>query len=119
MRRILLISGIFQVLVGIQILGIWTQILLKGGVPELETEPWNILMHIIAEFLTGILLLVSGLFVLIERKKSKVFYLALGALLYTLIASPGYYAHQGQWGVFVLFLALLAVTVLILIYQKE
>jgi hypothetical protein len=119
MKRTFILSGIFQILVGIQILGIWTLVLLKGEVPEFATEPWNILMHIIAEFLTGTLLLLSGLIILTQGKKHWIFHLSLGALLYTLIASQGYYAHQGKWGIVAMFVALLLATLLILIFQKE
>ena len=119
MTRILKISGMFQLLMGLEILGVWTLILLQGEVPELVTEPWKIVMHILAELFTGSLLLISGLLILIRRRKHWTFYLSLGALMYTLIASPGYYAHLKQWGMVAMFVALLLATILILIYQKE
>lgn len=119
MTRILRISGLFQVLIGIEILAIWSLILIQGEVPELETEPWKIVMHILAELFTGSILLISGLNILIRGRKLRIFHLSLGALMYTLIASPGYYAHQKQWAMVAMFAALLLATILILIYQKE
>jgi len=114
------ITGIFQVLCGVGILGIWILNALKGAIPELQTEVIRIAMHLTAEAFTGILLLVSGLFILFKKRKSSaLFHLSFGALFYTLIASPGYFAQKAQWGVCGLFLVLLSVSVAILVIQTD
>jgi hypothetical protein len=119
MKAMQKLTGIYQVLVGTGILGIWTLLGLKREIPEFDTAPWQITMHISAEVITGILLFLSGLYVLVRGRKPPIFYLSMGALIYTLVASPGYYAHQAQWGIAALFLALLLTSILILIFQKD
>lgn len=119
MKNRLKISAIYQLVVGVEILGIWSMLVLSGEVPEMATAPWQIGMHILAEMITGILLLISGLFIMIRGRKHGFFNLSFGALLYTLIASPGYYAHQGKWGIATLFFILLLSAVLLLTCQKE
>jgi peptidoglycan/LPS O-acetylase OafA/YrhL len=65
--------------------------------------------HVAAEFATAGLLIAAG-FGLLGRKAwgGRVFLLALGMLLYTLIASPGYYLELGVLGFVLMFAALLA-----------
>jgi hypothetical protein len=68
-------------------------------------------MHILAEVTTGILLLISGLSYLLKGLPHKTFYnLSYGALVYTLIASPGYYGNKGAWDVFIVFAIMLLVS---------
>ena len=75
-------------------------------------------MHILAEAATGVSLLVSGCFILVKRKKcNALFYLSFGALLYTLIASPGYFIQLGQWDIGALFLVLLVTSMAVLAAQ--
>lgn len=120
MEKTLKIAGIFQVLTGVGILGIWVTNMLGGKIPELQTEPIRIAMHLLAEFFTGTLLLVSGLFILLKKKKSSaLFYLSFGALFYTLIASPGYFVQKEQWGESAMFLVLLALSVAVLLAQRN
>jgi hypothetical protein len=118
--NMLKISGIYQLVIGLGMVGIWILHFLNGEVPELQTEPIRIAMHLLAEVATGTILLVSGCFILFKgRKKSLLFNLSFGALLYSLIASPGYFAQMGQWGVTGMFLLLLATTVALLMVQDQ
>lgn len=114
------ISGAFQVLVGTGMIGIWILNFLGGEIPELQSEPWSISMHILAEVVTAILLLISGLSILLKgHKMSALYYIAFGALIYTLIASPGYFAQLSNWVAVALFLAMLVITILLLLGEKE
>ena len=118
MKNIIRISGIFQVLVGAGIWGIWVLSFLRGAIPELQSEPFRIAMHLLAEACTGSLLLLSGLGILLTGKKRTIlFQVAMGALLYTLIASPGYFAQHGQWGAVGLFMGMLVLAVAFIVYQ--
>lgn len=118
MNNTLKIAGIFQVLTGTGILGIWIINMLGGAIPELQTELIRIAMHLLAEFFTGTLLLVSGIYVLLKKKKSSaLFYLSFGALFYTLIASPGYFVQKEQLGVSALFLVLLVLSIAVFLSQ--
>jgi len=110
------IAAIYQVIIGTGIMGIWILNFLKGEIPELQREPWRIAAHLAAEVLTGTMLLVSGLSILLGRKQRKtLYYLAFGALIYTLVASPGYFAHQGNWVAVILFMIMLGLTLAIII----
>lgn len=87
----------YAIPVGFLMVAMWTAFLLTGQVPELETEPWSIALHLAAEFATGLALLISGYGLLRARPwAQRSILLALGMLLYTLIQSPGYYAQLGQ-----------------------
>ncbi len=112
-------SGAFQVLVGTGMIGIWILNFLGGEIPELQSEPWSISMHILAEVVTAILLLISGLSILLKgRKMSRLYYLAFGALIYTLIASPGYFAQLSNWVAVALFLIMLIITLIFLLTDR-
>ena len=113
------ISGIFQLVCGGGIIAIWIISLLQGSIPELKTEPVRIAMHLMAEAATGASLFASGLYIYLRREKCiSLFYLSSGALLYTLIISPGYFTQKGQWGIAALFLILLVTNVAILAAQR-
>lgn len=118
MTKRLKISGLFQLFTGAGILGIWIINLLKGSIPELQTEPLRILMHLLAEAATGASLIASGCYILIKRKKcNELFHLSFGALFYTLIASPGYFVQMDQWGIGALFLILFVTGLAVLAAQ--
>jgi len=114
------ISGIYQVVIGAGMIGIWILNFINGEIPELQTATWSIAMHILAEVVTAILLLISGLSILLKKHKMKtLFNIAFGALIYTLIASPGYFAQQSNWTAAALFLAMLIITLALLISENR
>jgi hypothetical protein len=91
----------------------WLVSLASGGVPELETQPFAIGFHLAAEALTAALLAAAGIGLLRRVAWWKgVALVALGALLYTVVNSSGYFAEAGVWpmvGVFAV-LAVVALT---------
>jgi hypothetical protein len=89
----------------------WSVFLLTGNVPELQTEPLRIAFHLAGEFTTAIGLVVSGIGLLRGRRwAARLYLLAAGMLLYTVIVSPGYFAQQGHWPMVGMFGALFALT---------
>jgi peptidoglycan/LPS O-acetylase OafA/YrhL len=109
------IASIYSIIVGVSMIGLWVMLLSTNQVPELAFEPYRIMAHIIAEFITGILLIVSGILLYTNRTSGLRFFLyAQGALLYTLIASPGYYIEHGFMPMVIMFLGLLIVNVIFL-----
>lgn len=91
------VAGIYAVAVGLGMVGLWTMLLVTGQVPELESEPWSIGLHLAAEFLTAMALLVGGYGLLQQRRWARGTYLfAAGMLFYTLVQSPGYYLDRGE-----------------------
>ena len=84
--------SIFALIIGISMIGLWLMLLTTSQVPELETAPYEITLHLIAEFSTAILLIISATLLFIGNKKGHVLInIAYGMLLYTLIVSSGYY----------------------------
>jgi len=113
--KIARIASIYSTFVGIAMLGLWIMLLSTNQVPELTSEPYRIIAHILAEVATATVLLISGFGLF--RKKTwglKAFIFALGALFYTLIASPGYYVQQGVLPIVVMFMILMVFTLMFL-----
>jgi hypothetical protein len=55
------LAAAYMILVGIAMTGTWAMFLLTGQVPELQSEPWSIAMHLAAEFITALLLVIAGI----------------------------------------------------------
>jgi peptidoglycan/LPS O-acetylase OafA/YrhL len=89
----------FQIIIGIGIVAIWPMLLVAGEVPEVAAGQRDIWFHIAAEAVTGSLLIAAGTLTLRrhDERSRLLAAFALGALLYTAINSPGYYAELGQW----------------------
>jgi hypothetical protein len=103
--------AVFLIIVGIAMIAQWIFSLATKQVPELKTELLKILFHLAAEFSTALILIIAGVALL---GKSLLGYplalLGAGMLLYTVINSPGYFAHKRQWGMVAIFAVLLIIT---------
>ncbi|HNQ81037.1 MAG TPA: hypothetical protein PKI53_08055 [Candidatus Aminicenantes bacterium] len=88
---------LYSLIVGVSMIGMWTMFFASGGIPELKTKPLEINLHLAAELSTAVLLLIGG-WGLIKRRPwgTQAHSLSMGMLLYTLIASPGYYLQKGE-----------------------
>jgi hypothetical protein len=89
---------------------------ITGSIPELTTEPARILLHLLAEFATAISLIFAG-FGLLKLKVwgNQIYLLATGALIYTMIQSPGYFLQNGELVFVAMFAGLLILAVILLI----
>jgi len=77
----------------------WSLSYISKQIPELETERIRILFHIAAELVTAVSLIGGGVGLLGSWEWGvSVYHGAIGMLLYTAIASPGYFAQKRQWG---------------------
>ncbi len=113
---LLIISGIYAIVIGIGILGLWTMLLLTKQVPELKTEPVSIALHLTAEIIMGILSLVSGIFLLIGFSWAAYFFiLAMGLVIYAVINAAGYYGQRRQWSFVIMFGIILIASVSLVI----
>ena len=93
----------------------WAMFILTGQVPELQTAPFEITFHLMAEGITALGLIISSVLLLSKKTNAKFLYTVFsGMLLYSLIASSGYFAELGQWGFVVMFIGLLLITMLCL-----
>lgn len=105
-------SAIFSLSVGTLMLAQWIFFLSTGQVPEFQTEPARIALHLAAEACTALGLLASGMGILLSRTwAARANLIFTGMLAYSVIASPGYFAQQGQWGLVAMFSALLLLSI--------
>jgi hypothetical protein len=92
--------AVFSLATGVMIPAFWAMLLLTGRIGELREGRRDIWLHIAAEIATGALL-VAGAAALIADGQSRVSFAlsgaGLGALVYTLIQSPGYYVDRRDW----------------------
>lgn len=109
------VAAFFCFFIGISMIGMWSVFLATGTVPEIETKPAEIGLHVVAEMLTAIMLIVGGFGLLYRKSWSINAYLfASGLLTYTLIVSPGYYVTRGEAAFVVMFAIFLVLDLLIL-----
>ncbi len=100
----------YAIVVGVFMMGFWG-FLAATGKAELRERPWDMRLHIAAEFGTAALLLVSGAGSFVGLAGVPVLApVALGMLLYTVINSPGFYAGQGNWPMVGMFAVLAVLT---------
>ena len=105
-------SAIYAITVGIGMLGQWAMSYLTQQIPELKTEPIRIGFHIMAEILTAMALILSGIGLLTAASWGEnLFLVAMGMLFYTCVVSPGYFAQQGQWAWLVVFAVVISLGV--------
>ncbi len=94
----MIFSSLFSIVVGLGIAFYWILAWRTKQIPELQTERVRVLFHIAAEMLTGFGLIFSGMALLWQLDiAGPVFCFFSGMLLYTVIASPGYFAQQRQF----------------------
>ena len=108
--------ALYAIVVGLLMFAQWAFFLITRQVPELKTERARVLFHIAAEFLTAAALIASGVGLLSQQTWAATIYpVALGMLLYTTIASSGYFAQKRVWPFVGMFAALLILTAISLI----
>ncbi len=96
--------AVYSIIVGIAMLGIWVLQLLTGQATELETEPIRITLAIAADWLTAIMLLVSGAGLLRQKYWAiKLSLFSLGMLVYSVVVSAGYFGQLGNLAFIALF----------------
>jgi len=110
------LSAIYAIIIGLIMMGMWSVFVFTNQIPELNTGSIEIIYHLIAEFLTAILLIVSGIG-LVKRKNWSLHLLlvSLGMLFYTTIVSAGYYADTGDLSMVIMFSILQLITLLFIL----
>jgi len=89
------IAAVYSIIIGIVIIGSWLFSIATNQVTEIEIAPLQISYHLIAEFLTAVLLLIGGFCLFTNRGWGfHVFLIAMGMLLYAVIISAGYFGHR-------------------------
>lgn len=97
-------KAFFSLFMGIAMIGMWLMFYVTGQIPEIQTKPVELGMHVAAEIVTGLLLIIGGYGSLTQRSWGEDLYLlSMGMLLYTLIMSPGYFLQKGEVGFVAMF----------------
>jgi xanthine/uracil/vitamin C permease (AzgA family) len=108
-------SSIYALAIGIMMLCMWAFFIIAGMVPEFNTKPAEITLHLVAEFATAGALILSGIIMLNKKPAGKWLYpLSTGMLLYTLVVSPGYYIQSGDYGFVIMFGVLIILSLVFL-----
>ncbi len=106
--------AIYSVLVGSAMIAMWSVFYAINAVPDVLDKPWEITMHLTAEFTTAGLLIASGFGILARASwANRINLFASGMLVYTLIQSPGYYLQRNAFAFVVMFAACFAATLLL------
>ena len=111
-------AALYSIFVGLSMISMWIMFYCTGGIPELNTKPAEIMLHIAAEIITAITLIIGG-YALYSKKDwgLQVYCLSMGMLLYTLIASPGYYIQRGEIPFIIMFSVLFLLSILFIIFS--
>ncbi len=115
-------AAIYSIFMGTSMIVIWIMFYTTGEIPEIYSKPIEIGMHVAAEIVTAIALIVGGLGILINREWGfQIYLISMGMLMYTLIMSPGYFIQQGELafaGMFAIFI-IFAVSFIVLSFLKK
>ncbi len=110
------IKAIYSIIVGVSMLAMWVMFYVTDGIPELITKPMEIYIHIFAEAVTALMLIAAGYGLLRELKWGvRLYLIASGMLLYTLINSSGYFIQNGDVAMVTMFFVLTIITLFLLI----
>jgi len=92
----------------------WLMLLFKKEVPELNTKLTQIFFHLIAEFLTSVMLIIGGIGLLLNHFWGvAVFFISIGMAIYSTINAAGFYGQLKDWPMFIILLVFTLVSLLI------
>jgi len=112
--------AIVPILIGAGMLAFWAVAVANRRVPEIEAGGIEIRFHIVAEVVTGIVLIAGGVAVLRDGETLFAIVLSslsLGMLTYTLIVSPGYYVERRNLPLIIVFAGFWVVTIPAIIFR--
>ena len=109
-----LIASIYTIIIGIAMLCMWVFLLSKREVPELNTKPTQITFHLIAEFMTSIILITGGVGLILNQSWGvTIFFISIGMVIYSTINAAGFYGQLKDWPMFIMLLTFTIVSLLI------
>ncbi len=119
-----LIASIYIIIIGITMLIMWLLLLIKREVPELNTKPTQIFFHLVAEFLTSVMLIIGGIGLVMNQSWGMaIFFIAIGMAIYSTINAAGFYGELKDWPMFITLIVFtiisLLITSLIIIVEFE
>lgn len=109
-----LIASIYTIIIGIAMLCMWIFLLSKREVPELNTKPTQITFHLIAEFMTSIILIIGGIGLILNQSWGvTIFFISIGMVIYSTINAAGFYGQLKDWPMFIMLITFTIVSLLI------
>jgi hypothetical protein len=91
------LAGLFYILNGGSMLFIWPMLIITGGVPELKTQFTYVVFHLVSEFITAVLGIVTGVGLLLNRELSKcLYFLSSGFFLIAGYLACSYYLFSPE-----------------------
>jgi len=109
-----IIASIYTIIIGIAMLCMWLLLLMKREVPELNTKPTQIFFHLVAEFLTSVMLIIGGLGLIMNQSWGvALFFIAIGMAIYSTINAAGFYGQLKDWPMFIALIVFTFVSLLI------
>jgi hypothetical protein len=110
-----LIASIYVIIIGIAMLCMWLMLLMKKEVPDLNTKPTQLYFHLIAEFLTSVMLIIGGIgLIMVQFWGVTVFFIAIGMAIYSTINAAGFYGQLKDWPMFITLLVFTFISLLII-----
>lgn len=86
--------GIYSLILGISVIGMWIMILSSSGMEEGKMESS---FHLASEFLMATFCIVSGVLLLLNRSKAAgITILAHSMVIYSVLNAAGYYGERGN-----------------------
>jgi len=111
-----IIASIYTIIIGIAMFCMWIFLLGKREVPDLTTKPTQISFHLIAEFLTSVMLLIGGFGLFTNQSWGIViFYISIGMVIYSTINAAGFYGQLKDWPMFIMLIVFTIISLLITI----
>ncbi|MFX1503531.1 MAG: hypothetical protein ACFFDH_21390, partial [Promethearchaeota archaeon] len=111
-----LIASIYAIIIGIAMLFMWFLLLLKREVPELNTKPTQIFFHLVAEFMTSVVLIIGGIGLVMNQPWGvPIFFIAIGMAIYSTVNAAGFYGQLKDWPMFITLMVFTFISFLIVI----
>jgi len=108
-------SAIYSIFIGISVLGMWSMIILTGGITEGLIE---ISFHLFSEFLMSILLIIGGIGLLRNKVYGKnIFLISNSMLIYSVLNAAGYYGEKSDFIMLFMFLAFFIISSFLIILE--
>ncbi len=109
-----LIASMYTILIGIAMLFMWFLLLIKREVPELTTKPTQIYFHLLAEFVTSIILIIGGIGLIMNQSWGvAIFFISIGMAIYSTINAAGFYGQLKDWPMFITLIVFTIISLLI------
>lgn len=107
------VIGAYGVVLGVFVVGWWALAYARDRIPELRTEPWAIRFHLLAEAMMALTVICGGIMVLTAVEAGReVLLVGFGMVLYSIVASAGYFVQHGERPPVAVFGILFVLTVL-------